>query len=333
MMKYNHIYNGTLAYAVSLLVVFCIFSCADQEYAIPTLKQEFQNDIIKRTLGPNVAGLDIEFAYAMALPPERGKIISAQVEASIAGAEGTYLENKSYHTAGNGMDVGIVVGEKSVTEGSRSTVKFTVDTCAATLRYYYRIPEAAKGKSVSFTFSAQASTGERVSYNMGPYEVASMDMKLDIPVIDGESCYISVENMAVYTAGQATANPGKIDLLYLYRNIPNVTFNHSLVSPSADSQYLPGVTLPPGLNRSTKIRKAWGIRDRHLARLQYGIYIDDLDFQQLDVSNAPDYAINMRAESGAWIETADGRYRAYIYFNSVNNNTRRAVISIKRYTL
>jgi hypothetical protein len=41
----------------------------------------------------------------------------------------------------------------------------------------------------------------------------------------------------------------------------------------------------------------------------------------------------MRSEAGAWVETADGKYRAYIFMNSVNNGNQSARISIKRYTM
>jgi hypothetical protein len=58
-----------------------------------------------------------------------------------------------------------------------------------------------------------------------------------------------------------------------------------------------------------------------------------VDFQQLDLSGSPDFAINLKAESGAWVETADGKYRAYIYVNSIDNTTKSAKISIKRYTM
>ena len=49
----------------------------------------------------------------------------------------------------------------------------------------------------------------------------------------------------------------------------------SLVSPASDAAYLPGVTLPTGVNRSTKLRKVFGLQDRNLANLQFGIYIDE----------------------------------------------------------
>lgn len=307
--------------------------CKDDDYALPVPKSELQNDAIKRTLGPNLVGLDIEFAYAMAILPEKGKIVSAQVEASIAGATGTYLEHRSYYTNGSGEDVGVEVATPSTTTGATTSVTFNRDTSAATLRYFYRIPEEARGKTVSFTFSAKSSNGESVSYAMGPYTITNMDMKLDMVATDAAACYISIEDMAIYTAAEAAANPGKIDLVYLYRTPTGLTFNHSLVSPAADPQYLPGVTLPAGVNRSTKVNKVWNLRDFHLARLQYGVYIDDADFQKLNLQGAPDFAINVRAEAGVWAETADGKYRAYIYVNKVNNGARNATISMKRYTM
>lgn len=319
---------------ISLLLVLLLFmgACRQQEYATPVPKSILQNDCIKRSLGPNIVGQNIEFAYAMALPSGKGKIVSAAVEASIPGAAGTYLENNSYHTDGNGNDAGVLIGAPSVNAGAVTKVDFTTDTCAATLRYFYFIPEAARGKSVTFTFSAKSSDGETVSYKMGPYVIAKMDMALNLAVKDGGACYISISDMAVYNAGDAAANPGKIDLVYLYRSIPGISFNHALVSPAADTMYLPGVTLPAGVNRSTRMRKVWNLQDYDLAHEQYGIYIDDLDFQQLDLSGEPNYAVNLKADAGVWVETADSKYKAYIFINSVNNTGKTAVISIKRYT-
>ena len=308
-------------------------ACKEKEYAIPEVKNELQNDCIKRTLGPNVAGLNIEFAYAIALPATKGKIVSAQVEASIVGEATTYLEHRSYYTNGSGEDVGVQVGDPSVNESNITKVNFTKDTNAVTLRYFYVIPKAAQGKEVRFTFSAKSSNGETVSYAMGPYKISKMDMVLDLPVKNAEACFISVADMAVYTEKDVSANAEKIDLVYLYRAITGISFNHALVSPGAEAEYLPDITLPPGLNKVTKIRKTWNLRDFHLARLQYGVYIDDLDFEQLDMTGTPDYVINLKSEAGAWVETADGRYRAYIYMNKVDDAKKSATISMKRYTL
>lgn len=317
----------------ALAIGSLLAGCKKEEYALPVPKDVLQNDVIKRTLGPNIVGQQIEFAYAMAILPEKGKLVSAQVEASIAGANGTYLENNAYHTNGSGQDVGVPVAEPSVTSGNTTSVTYNVDTSAATLRYYYVIPEEARGKEVSFTFSAKSNDGETVSYQMGPYTIANMDMVRKLNVTSGAAAYISIADMKVYDEADAAANPDKIDLVYVYYADPTVTFNHALVSPAADAQYLPEVDLPAGVNKSTKVQKVFNLQDYNLAQSQYGIYIDDLDFEKLDLSSAPDYAINLKAEAGAWVETSDGKYRAYIYFNSVNNGSKSAVISIKRYTM
>ncbi|ANH80557.1 DUF4466 domain-containing protein [Niabella ginsenosidivorans] len=320
--------------AIPVLAMILFFTgCKKKEYAVPVPKDVLQNDVIKRTLGPNIVGQQIEFAYAMAILPEKGKLVAAQVEASIAGATGTYLENHSYYTNGSGQDVGVSVAEPSVTNGTVTSVTYNVDTSAATLRYYYVIPEEARGKQVSFTFSAKSSNGETVSYKMGPYTIAQMNMVRNLKMHTGDSAYISIADMKVYDAAEAAANPDKIDLVYVYYADPVVTFNHALVSPAADVQYLPGVNLPAGLNKSTKVQKVFNLQDYNLAQSQYGIYIDDPDFQKLDLSNAPNFAINLKAEAGAWVETSDGKYRAYIYFNSVDNTNQRAIISMKRYAV
>ena len=316
-----------------LLMVLFYTSCKDKEYSVPLGKTGLNNDCIKRTLGPNIVGNNIEFAYAMAIPATEGKLISSQVVATIAGATGTYLENRSFYTNASGVDVGITVGSPSVTTDVKTQVTFTKDTCAATLRYFYTVPEAARGKSVSLTFSATSSNGQTVSYTMGPYVITTMDMKLDLVATDNKACYLSIADMALYDATTAAASPAKIDLVYLYRAITGITFAHALVSPAASTEYLPGITLPTGVNRSTKLVKTWALNDFNLARLQYGIYIDDVDFTVLDFTNAPNYVINLKAQAGTWVETADGKYRAYIYVNAVNNTTPSMTVSIKRYLM
>lgn len=307
--------------------------CKDHPYEVPVPKSVLQNDCIKRSVGPNIVGQDIEFAYAMAILPTKGKIVSAQVEATIAGGNGTYLENNSYYTSGSGdVDVPVLVGSPSVTKGTTTTVTFTVDTSAATLRYYYVIPEEARGKSVSFTFSAKSSDGETVTYQMGPYQVTTMDIVRNLKLKDSAQCYISIADTTVYDSAGAAAHPDKIDLVYLYRQVPGVNFNNALAAPAADPSYRPGITLPAGVNRDVKLEQVWNLQDRDLAQLQYGIYIDDVDFQKLDLTGAPDYTVNLKAESGVWVQTQDSTYRAYIFFNSVDNKGG-AVISMKRYKM
>lgn len=327
MRRSNSFYTWTGVFALMIL----FGACQEDEYIFesPEPETRFQNDVIKRSLGPNVVGLDIEFVYAMALGFDEGDIVSAQVEASIAGAPGTYLEHRSYHTGPGGEDVGVEIGEPSVTSGRITEVTFAIDTSAAALRYYYIIPEESRGSSVSFTFSAVATTGETVSYEMGPYTISNVEIAQDILLDNDEMSYFSIADMRAYNATEAAANADKIDLVYLYRPISGINFNHALVAPAADPDFLPEITLPSGLNRDTKIRQTWQLYDRHLARLQFGEYVDDLDFQQLDLAEAANYAINLRGESGAWVETADGQYRAFIFVNEAKTDGT-ARISIKR---
>ncbi len=314
-----------------VILMATMIACKKEEYKLPDPISQLTNDCIKRTIGPNIATLPIEFAYAMAVPKSQGKLVSAQVEASIVGAAGTYLENRSFYTNSGGVDVPIVVGTPSTTVDKVTKMNFSLDTNAATLRYYYVIPDGSKGQSVSFTFTVTSSDGKTASFKMGPYTISKMSIMKNLAVTNGANAYISIEDMAVYNATAAAATPNKIDLVYLYRAAPT-TFTHALVSPAADPTYLPGVTLPAGLTKSTKLRKVFGLQDRNLANLQYGIYVDDIDLASVDMTDMPNYAIGLKAEAGVWVETADKKYRAYIFINSVNA-AGSAVISMLRYTL
>lgn len=330
-MKHRYKFLSYSAFLVGVLLF--AGGCKDEEYAVPIAKDVLQNDVIKRTLGPNIVGNEIEFAYAMGIIPEKGSLASAEVEASIAGATGTYLDNNFYSAnPSNGSDLGVVVATPSVTNATKTSVTFNSNIQAATLRFHYKIPEEARGKAVTFTFSVKSSNGESVSYKMGPYTIAKMAITRNLNVSDGNMAYVSIADMAVYNATDAAAKAANIDLVYLYRNTPTSSaFNHALVAP-ASSTYLEGVTLPAGVNNDTKIIKTYNMEDRQLSDLGNTVFIDDLDFEKIDFSTAPNYAINLKAEAGSWVETADGKYRAYIYINSVNA-TGSAVISMKRYTM
>ncbi len=330
----NKIYNR-----VSLLLLACALfnACKEEEYQVPEAPSGLQNDVIKKSNGPNMPGVDIEFMYAMAIKKGEGNLVSAQVEASIAGAAETYLEHRSFHTNDNGQDIGVVVADPSVTQGTTSKVNFTVDTNAATLRFHYRPPLESVDKEVSFTFSATSSNGQTVSYQMGPYRIRRMERALNIAVADGQKCFLSIEDMTAYTATEAASRGNVIDLVYLHRTIPGITFAHGLVAPAADAVYRPGITLPAGVNRDAKIQKAWNIRDIQLEPNVTGnntfVYLDDEDFKTIQLAGAPNYAINMKAQAGIWVETADGKYRAFVYLNSVNDAAKSAVLSIKRYRM
>ena len=66
-MQHRSYFTYTLV-VLSLLAGLTACDPSDHPTVTPLKKVGFQNDVIKRTLGPNVVGLDIEFAFAMALP-------------------------------------------------------------------------------------------------------------------------------------------------------------------------------------------------------------------------------------------------------------------------
>lgn len=297
-------------------------SCSDDDPATA-----LGNDCIKRSISPNIVGGEIEFAYAMAIPPGIGKLTSVEVSATIPGAKGTYLDPKSYRTNASGQDVGVVVAESSRLQDGKCITSFIVDTCATTLRYFYEIPEEARGKEVSFSFSVKASNGEKQQYNMGPYKISKMDMVKNLELKHIETCYISLKDLKIYTAAEAAANAGNIDVIYGFSS--KSTIGHAFYAPTASAEYLDETIVPSGASSDSKLVKTWALRDQQLSDLQWAIFIDDQDFQECSFDNAANFYLGLKAENGVWVETGDKKIRAYIYINSITNG--QMIISIKRY--
>ena len=327
-----------MKFKYSLLI--CLFaltgiflSCDNEQHLLKDPVTELSNDCIKRTLPtqPNIVGEVIEFAYAMAIPANLGKLTSAQAEATIAGAEGTRFDPNSYYTNNAGKDIGVLVCSDSQTSGPKTSVQFSADTCAATLRYYYVIPEAARGKQVSFHFSVKSSNGQTAEYDMGPYNISKMDMALNQALVKGETCFLSFHNegeaVHVYSAAEAAGAAANIDLIYNYSTKEDIA--HSFLTPAAPSDLRDGMTIPSGVTNNSKLVRVYNLQDRQLSNLNNAKFIDDLDFQQMDFSGATNYALRMGEQYGVWVETADGKYRAYVYVNSVAAN--KMTISVKRY--
>ena len=49
------------------------------------------------------------------------------------------------------------------------------------------------------------------------------------------------------------------------------------------------------------------------------------------MSKGMNYILGLKEEAGAWIETADAKYRAYVYINKAS--TGEMTISAKRYKM
>lgn len=53
----------------------------------------------------------------------------------------------------------------------------------------------------------------------------------------------------------------------------------------------------------------------------------------MDMSNMPDWALDIVTNDGMFIETQDGKYKAYIYVNEMKKGRAGGTISMKRYTM
>lgn len=318
-------------------LLILLVGCNDDAILLKYSVSELSNDCIKRSLpiAPNIVGSEIEFAYAMAIPKNIGSLKSVQVVASIPGATGTYFDPNSYNTNSSGQDIPVLVASESTTDGGITSTSFIVDTCAATLRYYYIIPKEARGKEVSFEFSSVGSNGEIAIYKMGPYKISKMDIARNL-TLDNERCYISFneENQAIkiYSKEEVEANSSilsGIDIMYNYSSKKDLT--HSFYTATTPSQFMDEVSLPSGFSNNTKMLKVYGLRDRQLSDLQYSHFVDDLDFEKINMNSSINYILNLKEESGVWIETSNKKYRAFVYVNKAPNN--QMTISVKRYAL
>jgi|SRR5690554_1051966 len=324
--------------AIIALFLLVAIGCDQEIVLISDPITELSNDAIKRSLpiAPNLVGEEIEFAYAMALPEELGTLTSAQVVASIAGASGTNFDPNSYHTNTSGQDIPVLVASESQTSGTTTTIQFSVDTCAATLRFYYVIPEEARGKDVSFLFSVRASNGQTAEYSMGPYKISTMDMTRDILLTSDDQCYISFrdesEAVVVYSKSELDADPSIASLVDLvYNRHSSSDISHALYAADAPESYRPGVIFPSGFSNQTKMIKEYGLRDRQLSDLHYSHFVDDLDLKAVDMGRSINYVLALKEEASVWVETSDGNYRAFVFIN--NAGSSGMTISAKRYKM
>jgi hypothetical protein len=304
------------------LFVF-LLSCEKEEDSFT-----FGSDCIKRVIVPNIVGDKMEFAYAMAVDSAIGTLTSMEVEASIAGDTATYIDPNSYYTDRSGKDIGIEVAKASTLENGVCKTEFVADTNAATLRYYYHIPEAARGKEVAFTFSAVNSKGSRVSKKMGPYKISKMDMATNIVLSPGNTCYLSIKNLKAYTAADIASNPqlaSEIDLIYGFS--VTTAIGYALYAPTAPAETRPDVVIPAGVTGDAKMVRVWDVKDQQLSDLQWSVFVDDLDLEKQSFQGGNTALLDLKSQAGVWAESADKTTRAYIFINAADGGN--LTVSIK----
>lgn len=321
-------------FSLLLAVALGFSSCEDPKYIADPIS-DLNSRVFKRTLEqPNIVGEEIEFTYAMAIPKDLGTLKSMSVTASIAGDVNTYIDPNSYNMTTGGVAGKVEVAAASTNSGAVTSTTFTMDTIAATLRYYYEIPEAARGKEVSFTFTCTASNGKTHSQQLGPYKVEKMDIVTGITLKDNDACFLSIEDMKAYKESEIT-DASKIDLVYFYRAPSGVSFAHALYSPSAvagDAVIGTSFTMPAGVNNQTWTRRTFELRDRQLRynNPQYSEWVTDYDLEQIVIADYNLIQTRLVADNGMWVETHDGKYKAFVFINTINNSDKSMVVSFKR---
>ncbi len=311
-----------------------------------------KNDCLHRSWGIHMVGEELVFAYAAAMPYDSGKIESMKVTASIAGGPSTRFDTRAYKTSQAGVEVGTTVATNiPQTNPCSSKVDLIVDTCAITLRYYYEIPEEARDKDVTFTFYASADNGEVVSYEMGPIHCSRQDCKTGLEA-SNERCYISIEDMAVYTYDEVVAGNKSVDIIYTYKTVKTPTspsgsssiggLNKCFMAPTTEAinriEELKTIQLPP-VERNTKLRESAHAKDEVIEQSKWHLYITDEDFAALDFRPSPvgmgysNLVTNFVTEYNCiWIESEDGRYRAWMWVNTPSSDlTDQITFGMKRY--
>lgn len=322
---------------IFIINIFCfvllsLVSCSDDE------NSTLQNDLIKRTTAPLIVGEKVEFAYAAG--SRDGKLKVLKVEASVPGAEGTNFEPYTWRTE-NGTDVSTIVATECKTEGRLSSANI-INSQATTLRYYYVIPEEARGKEISFVFYSVADNGEEATYRTPAYQVSTMEMRKLITLSgdDNGARYFSIEDMKAYTKDEVNAGnlSSRIDFIYAYSPKKTVggnsyDYKHAFFSSSAEAFYPDGFSLPAGWDKKqTLMDKKLYVWDGQLKDdKNNSIFIDDLDLKLQTFENSADYVLDLRDEGSVFMKSSDGKYAAYIYINKLDNGKKTAVMGIKRY--
>jgi hypothetical protein len=324
-------------FITGLCILVVIATSCKKDAATVTLK----NDLIKRTVSPLIPGQTIEFAYGAG--STNGGLDAMQVVASIPGGAGTTFETVTHRTV-NAVDLTKTVATNVNTHDGTSTATL-IDTNATTLRYIYVIPEAARGQQVHFAFSVTNRAGAQASISTPAYTISKMDMARNITMVGTATGarYFSIADMKAYTLAEVDAGnlSAKIDFIYAYAatvtpGTTAYTYGHSLVASAALAMYFPaGFSIPATWTKNnTLMEKKIGttLYDGQLkGDANINIYVDDRDLQAQAFDGSVNYALTLANDASVFMKTADGKYTAFIYVNSVNNAISTAVVSIKRY--
>lgn len=314
-----------LLYAVA--VAFCS-SCSDDESPL-------RNDLLRKDVGPVLVGNTLEFAYAIG-STDGTPIKAVEVTASFPGAEGTGIAiNSRYTNPDNGEEEEVRIATETSTEGTVSKA-YIVDTVAATIRYFYVVPEVARGSKIKFHFRSITGTGE-ATVQSPEYTVSNVEIFKNLSLSSGERSCFSLETMQSYSVVQVEEMgiAGKIDFIYTYKPTMGSgwSFAHGLVSPSNEKGYLYPVEIPLGAANRTLMEKRYWPDGQLKTSGVPTIYVDEIDLRQAALDGVTAHAYELGQDQGVLVKSHDGKYIAYLYINETSSNLKRMSFAIKRLTL
>ncbi len=310
--------------------LIAVFSACEKEEESP-----LSNDLLKKSSGPIIVGNTIEFAYAIG-STDHSKLKAVEITASIAGNMGTGISTHSRKTSpSGGQEEAVLIATKTDTDGAISRA-YLVDTIAATIRYFYVVPEEARGKQLKFSFRSTSETGG-ASIASQTYNVSNVDIFKGLIMTSGNECYFSLETMQAYTKEQVTSQglESKIDFVYIYKPTMGSgwTFGHGLVAPSNEEGYLLPNEIPAGASNKTLLeRKYWPDGQLKISGTPT-IYVDESDFRKAAFDGTITHAYGLGTDQGVLIKSQDGKYIAYLYINATSSNTKKIEFAVKRLTL
>ncbi len=344
-MKHNKNLTGKLLTASMLLMMaFAFFACdKDDDYQLITY--------LKKTYGPVIVNQQVDFSFAIA-SNDNSSLRNFEITATYAGKAGTTADTKCYWTLLDGktyskeMLTGITTNG-NVTSGSViDGIVWEMGTAsgyssqAVTIRYSYIVPEEARGKNVQFTVKYTSVNGSVQSYSTLNYPVEKMDMVKDIVLTEATGNtgrnYFSISELKAYTKAEVeTQNKSAvIDFVYRYSTSAITTPGGSAVTLgsciSAPSQnvYLTTSYVPANWTKNATLIEMRKWDDMQLKGNTPNSYVTDMDIENTTFNGNTFGEYGLKVDFSLAMQTADGKYRAFVYLKTVGTNT--VTIGVKR---
>jgi hypothetical protein len=306
---------------------------------------------LKKTYGPVIVGHQVDFSFAIA-SDDGSSLKNFEITATYPGQTGTTADTKCYWTLLDGVTynkemLSGIITDGRVTSGSViDGIKWEMGSVsgyssqAVTIRYFYIPPEEARGKKLQFDISYTTVNGSEKSYSTIEYNVEKMDMVKDVVLTDpagntGRN-YYSLSELKAYTQAEVEAEnkSAVIDFVYRYTtsSIPTpggntITLGTCISAPS-HAVYMNTNYIPAAWSKNATLIEYRKWDDMQLKGNTPNSYVTDLDLQSTSLNGNTFGEYGIKKDFSLLMQTADGKYLAFVYFKTVGTAT--VTIGIKR---